>query len=138
MYWKSNSKTELGYYGIDSKYHTRLSDVDINLRIAEAFAVAEIDDEEPEDVETFSTRKTTNGEPIPDNVCHVVIENVWIDKFVDLSHDLITKEIGEISKDILDNFDEEDESDESNDMINDKDGRGILNYNIDDLLNPND
>ena len=38
MYWKSNFKTKLGYYGIDSKYHTRLSDVDINLCIAEAFA----------------------------------------------------------------------------------------------------
>jgi len=44
LYWKSNSKTELGFYGIDQKKNTRLSDDEINIRIAEAFA--EDDDEE--------------------------------------------------------------------------------------------
>ncbi|GBC42690.2 ribonuclease H-like domain-containing protein [Rhizophagus irregularis DAOM 181602=DAOM 197198] len=44
LYWKSNSKTELGFYGIDQKKNTRLSDDEINIRIAEAFA--EDDNEE--------------------------------------------------------------------------------------------
>ncbi|CAB5208314.1 unnamed protein product [Rhizophagus irregularis] len=44
LYWKSNSKTELGFYGIDQKKNTRLSDDEINIHIAEAFA--EDDDEE--------------------------------------------------------------------------------------------
>ena len=35
-YWKSNSKTELGYYGIDQRKNVRLSDDEINIRIAEA------------------------------------------------------------------------------------------------------
>jgi hypothetical protein len=34
-YWKSNSKTELGYYGIDQRKNVRLSDDEINIRIAE-------------------------------------------------------------------------------------------------------
>ena len=135
MYWRSNSKTELGYYGIDS-YHTRSSDANINLHIAEAFANTEVDDEEPENVETW------RGEPISDNICHVVIEHVWIENFVDLSYDLITKEICEISEDILDNFDENsDLDDESNvNMIDDnsRSGKSILDYNIDDLLGSDD
>jgi len=32
-YWKSNSKTELGFYGLDNKNHTRLSDTDIKYRL---------------------------------------------------------------------------------------------------------
>ncbi|EXX66975.1 hypothetical protein GLOIN_2v1786842 [Rhizophagus irregularis DAOM 181602=DAOM 197198] len=31
LYWKSNSKTEIGFYGIDQKKNTRLSDDEINI-----------------------------------------------------------------------------------------------------------
>jgi hypothetical protein len=44
LYWKSNLKTELEFYGIDQKKNTRLSDDKINICIAEAFAKE--DDEE--------------------------------------------------------------------------------------------
>src|SRR3954464_13955826 len=44
LYWKSNSKTKLGFYGIDQKKNTCLSDDEINIYIAEVFA--EDDDEE--------------------------------------------------------------------------------------------
>ena len=73
LYWKSNSKTELGFYGIDSKNNTRLSDDEINIRIAEAFA--EVDDEENSDEQPSIHRLTTSGEIIPEDNCHVVIEN---------------------------------------------------------------
>ena len=48
LYWKSNSKSELGFYGVDHKKNTQcLNDEDINIRIAEAFA--EVDNEEDSD-----------------------------------------------------------------------------------------
>src|SRR5215212_9758302 len=109
LYWKSNSKTELGFYGIDQKRNIRLSDEDINIRIAEAFA--EIDDDEECDTEVISTsRVTTSGEVIPEDNCRVIIESVWIDKFVDLSHSLIINEIG----DILDDSDENNRDNDNN------------------------
>ena len=42
----------------------------------------------------------------------VLIENIWIDKFVDLSHKLVIKEIRKISNDILDGSEECDNEDE--------------------------
>src|SRR5439155_21280454 len=36
-YWKSNFRTELGYYGNDQKKNAQLSDDEINICIAEAF-----------------------------------------------------------------------------------------------------
>ena len=72
LYWKSNSKAELGFYGIDSRKNTRLSDDYINIRIAEAFA--EVDDEEYNDEQTSTQRLTTNGEVISEDNCRVVID----------------------------------------------------------------
>ncbi|CAB4425828.1 unnamed protein product [Rhizophagus irregularis] len=105
LYWKSNSKTEHGFYGIDQKKNTRLSDDEINIRIAEAFA--EDDDEEY----TASTQRlTTSGET-----------SLWINQFVNLSHDSITSEIGNIPRDILDDSDENNvEDDEVDDSGNNK------------------
>lgn len=144
-YWKSNSKTELGFYGMDTKNHTRLSDTDINIRIAEAFADANLDDDDPEDpksAECPTSRRTTSGEVVPEDTCYVLIENIWIDKLVNLSHELIIEGIGEMPRDMFDDFDESGEEDGEkdgenvidNDMVNERSGRGVLDYNIDDLL----
>lgn len=135
LYWKSNYKTELGFYGIDQRSNTRLSEEDINIRIAEAFA--EMGDDEF-DEPTPAPRVTISGEPIPEDNCHVIID-VWIDKFVDLSHELIVDGIGDIPEDILDNSDEdssnnnEDDGNKVGDEPDDS-GKGDFNYNIDDLI----
>src|SRR5581483_7828800 len=59
-YWKSNFKTELGFYGIDQRKQTRLSNEKINLRIAEAFA--NVNEEEYD--KTPPTHRTIDGEEI--------------------------------------------------------------------------
>ena len=91
MHWKSNAKTELRYYGIDQKKNTRISEAEINVHIAEAFA--EMDDDDDSDDSDVSNEASTcqkiNGEAIPPDNCVVLIEEIWIDKFVDLSHNLI-------------------------------------------------
>jgi len=138
LYWKSNSKTELGFYGVDQKRNTRLSDEDINIRIAEAFAEMDDDDDDECDTEVISVpRVTTSGEVIPEDNCHVIIESVWIDKFVDLSHSLIINEIGDIPSDILDDSDENNEDDENNDKgsgVPTRIGEDVFDYNITDLI----
>ena len=135
LYWKSNSKSELGFYGIDHKKNTRLSAEDINKRIAEAFA--EMDDEEDSDEQTSAPRLTTSGEIIPEDNCHVVIESLHIDKYINLSHSLITNEIGEVPEDILDDSDEngtENEEVNSGEVSDERVGVGDFDYGVDDIL----
>jgi hypothetical protein len=88
-YWKSNSKTKLGYYGIDQRKNVRLSDDEINIRITEAFKETDKDDDD----DFTPIHKSTGGEKILKDNCYVLIEPVWIDKFIDLSHNLIIKDI---------------------------------------------
>lgn len=137
-YWKSNFKTELGFYGIDQKKQTRLSNEEINLRIAEAFT--ETDEEEYD--ETPPIRRTIDGEEIPEDNCIVLIEDVWIDKLVDLSHKLITKEIGDIPNDISYDSDEcdtrDDEKDDGAGDDSGMSGKGVLDYDINDLIGDDD
>ncbi|PKC05399.1 hypothetical protein RhiirA5_420967 [Rhizophagus irregularis] len=114
LYWKSNSKTELGFYGIDQKKNTRLSDDEINIRIAEAFA--EDDNEEYNDERASTQRLTTSSEIIPEDNCHVVIENILDDS--------------------NENNAEDDEVDNSDN--NKKAGEDDYNYKIDDVLGMDD
>src|SRR5262249_7983304 len=79
----------------NQKRNIRLSNDDINLYITKAFA--RVDDEEHNNEQ----RLIMNREMISENNCQVVIEDMWIDKYIDLSYDLITNEIGNISEDIL-------------------------------------
>ena len=133
-YWKSNFKTELGYFGIDQRKNVRLSDDEINIRIAEAFKKTDNDD----DIDLTPA----GGERIPDNNCYVVIEPVWIEKFIDLSHESIIKDI-DVPTDILDDFDENMNDNNGVGGGGEKDndsnrGKGVYDYNIDDLLNNDD
>jgi hypothetical protein len=144
MFWKSNAKTELGFYGVDQKNRTHLSEADLNISIAEAFAEAGDDDDEYEEllneksIEPPTARLTVNGEPIPRDNCTVLIEDIWIDKYVDLSHDLIINEIGEVPVDVMDDdesnhgYSSNEESENSKDDNNGE--KGVLDYNVDDLL----
>ena len=81
-YWKSNFKTELGYFGINQRKNVRLSDDKINVRIAEAFKETDDDDDDH-----LTPAGVAGGERIPDDNCYIVIEPVWIEKFIDLSYE---------------------------------------------------
>ena len=76
-YWKSNFRTELGYYGIDQKKNIRLSDDNINIHIAAAFNETD-DDDDNDDNQTL----TTGGKRIPKDNCYVLIESVWIENLL--------------------------------------------------------
>ncbi|CAG8762642.1 16506_t:CDS:2, partial [Rhizophagus irregularis] len=49
-------------------------------------------------------RRTINGEIIPNDNVIVLIENIWIENEIDLSNDLILNGIGNIPKDLDDDF----------------------------------
>ena len=136
-YWKSNFKTELGYFGIDQRKNVRLSDDEINVRIAEAFKETDDDDDDH-----LTPAGVAGGERIPNDDCYVVIKPVWIEKFIDLSHESIIKDI-DVPTDILDDFDENmndnnrvgDGGEKDNDSNR---GKGVYDYDIDDLLGNDD
>ena len=96
-----NFKTELGYFKIDQRKNVRLSDDEINVRIAEAFK--ETDDDDNDD--HLTPAGIADGERISDDNCYVVIEPVWIENFINLSHKSIIKDI-DVPTDILDDFNE--------------------------------
>jgi hypothetical protein len=147
MHWKSNAKTELGFYGIE-KNNTRISETEMNIQIAEALAETNDDDDE---CDILSNESSSHQITVPPDNCIVIIEDIWIDKFVDLSHELVINEIGKILDDILGDFDDEDEKinddcDDDDDGGDDDDsgnndgdddereGRGNFDYDVEDLL----
>src|SRR5262249_53514245 len=130
MHWKSNAKTELGFYGVETN-GTRISDAEMNIRIAEA--LAETDDDECDVPNESIPHQIT----IPPDNCVVLIEHVWINKYVDLTHELVIKEIGEIPDDVLDDDSEEHDGvhEKSNtDGMDESEGRGNFDYDVEDLL----
>ena len=141
-YWKSNFRTELNYYGINQRKNIHFSDEEINIYIVEAFK--EIDEDNDDDNFTPAYRFTGSKKISKDN-CYVLIEPIWIEKFVDLSHDSIIKDIN-VPKDILDDFDEDvgDEGVDNDNGVGDGDEsdndsrKGVYNYNIDDLFSNDD
>ena len=135
-YWKSNARKELSFFGQETQ-ESKLKDAELNQIITEA--LAEPDENIDDDFEDNLIRRTTSGEIIPDDIVTVLIEDIWIEKTVDLSDQLILKDIGEIPEDstedltdiecekIQDNEENKNPSDNNNE-------KGILDYNIDDLL----
>ena len=112
----------------------------MNIRIAEAFKEMDEDDDDDDDL------TSTGGEKIPKNNCYVLIEPVWIENFIDLSHKSIIKDI-DVPKDILDDFDENindgnrigDGNEKDNEKSIDREsGKGVYDYNIDDLFGDDD
>lgn len=140
-YWKSNAEKELGFYGKENKKNSKLSETELNQRVTEALAdTDEMEDDEDEQIEEVQPiRHTISGEIIPNNNVIVLIENVWIEKDVNLSDKLVLEDIGDIPEDSVDEllFDEtnENQSDSLIDEDYDVIGRGVLDFNIDDLIN---
>lgn len=146
-YWKSNAKKELSFFGKETKKSSKLSDIELNQIITKVFAEPNDMDEEVDfqfednlnvdQIHHNIQRTTTNGEIIPDNIVTVLINNIWIENSIDLSHELILNDIGKIPEDNendlidIENDKSDNESDNDN---NNTSGKGILNYDIDDLL----
>ncbi|PKK62114.1 hypothetical protein RhiirC2_790846 [Rhizophagus irregularis] len=110
MHWKSNAKKELGFYDIE-KNNTRISETEMNIQIAEALAETNDNDDE--------------------------CDNIWINKFVDLSHKLVIEEVREIPDDILDDSEEEYKhinTNDGNDEEQKSDEKGNYDYDVEELL----
>ena len=58
----------------------------MNIRIAEVLAETNDNDDE---CDVLSNESLSNQITVPPDNCVVLIEYIWIDKFVDLSHKLI-------------------------------------------------
>ncbi|GBB92156.1 hypothetical protein RclHR1_19720002 [Rhizophagus clarus] len=144
-YWKSNARKEFGFFGQEMKNKPKLNEIELNKRVTEALAETdntnEEEDNEFEDNSSQPVRRIINGEIIPHNNVVVLIESVWIENEIDLSNNLILKDIGNIPKDLNDDFiDNEKNNNEDivlmdDETIDDTNGKGILNYNVDDLFN---
>ncbi|GES93721.1 hypothetical protein GLOIN_2v1785592 [Rhizophagus clarus] len=142
-YWKSNTRKEFRFFGQEMKNKPKLNDSELNKIVTKALAKTDnIDDDEDNEFELENPiQRTINGEIIPDDNVVVLIEKVWIEDEIDLTNNLILKDIGNISKDLDDDFiDNEKNNNEDiiltdDETVNDTNGRGILNYNINDLLN---
>ncbi|PKB94852.1 hypothetical protein RhiirA5_437909 [Rhizophagus irregularis] len=70
-YWKSNSKTELDYYGVDQRKNVRFSDDKINICIVEAFKETDEDDDD----DLTPTHKSTDID-VPKNLLDDFNENM--------------------------------------------------------------
>ena len=131
-YWKSNPKKELSFFGQETQ-KSKLSDIELNQIITEALAESDdnIDDDEFED---NPIRRTISGEIIPNDIVTVLIEDIWIEKTINLSDKLILKDIGEIPEDSTEYLLTDTENEETQENEGDNNGKGVLDYNIDDLL----
>ena len=108
---------------------------DINICIAVTFVeMNDINDDDECNTETNSNNKITiNSETIPEDNCCVIIENVWIEKFVDLSHKLIIDRIGDIPIDSDD--DDDDDENYNNEIVdNTRVEKSVFEYDINDFL----
>ena len=111
-YWKSNADKELGFYGKENKKTPKLSELELNKRITETLAEPdELNDgddglqtEEVSDSTSRVTQYTTSGEIIPNHDIIVLVEDVWIEKNVNLSNKLILENIGDIPEDFVDDL----------------------------------
>ncbi|PKY60840.1 hypothetical protein RhiirA4_485012 [Rhizophagus irregularis] len=80
LYWKSNLKTEFGFYGIDQKkilVLVMMRSIIFNIRIAETFA--KDNDKEYNEKQASTQRLTISGETILEDNCYIVIKNILND-----------------------------------------------------------
>ena len=102
-YWKSNPKKELGFFKKKTKNKAQFSDIELNLAIFNALAELEKDADEEIDIQedNFQTvRRTVYDKIIPNNTVTVLIEDICIEKTINLSDELILNDIGEIPIDV--------------------------------------
>jgi hypothetical protein len=127
-YYRSNAYFEFGFYGKGTKKESvKLSNSEISAIVNDSLAEPEPDDEDDDEYNEL----TTDGYPIPNNEVIVLIE-----KTIDVMHPKIVSSLGELPD--LSDEDSEDDSNNNDDKNMDEEtgetGRGITNYNVQDLL----
>ncbi|GBB84896.1 hypothetical protein RclHR1_11490006 [Rhizophagus clarus] len=114
IYWKCNARKEFDFFSQEMKNKSKLNEIELNKRVIEALAKTDNTDEEEnnefEDNSSQPVRRTIND-----------IGNIP----KDLDDDFIDNEKNN-NKDIVLTDDK---------IVDDTNGRGILNYNVDDLFN---
>ena len=126
-YWKSNARKEFGFYG---QGKNKISDDKLNGKVIEA--LAEFDEMDEEEEEVQYQRRMTSGEVIPNNNVIVLIEKLWIEQDIDLKNKSILEYIDKISEDDDSIIEEDLVKNDDNDINTEK---GVLDYNIEDLVN---
>jgi len=124
-YYRSNAKKELTVYG-NKMSESQLMKV-VQLSLAEP-----VEEEEDDDDSEFEERRTITGEIIPEDNVRVVIEQLWLDKTLNLDHEIIVKNLGEIPIDDFD-FDEIEDSNDIRVESFDTEQR-IFDFNVKDLV----
>jgi len=101
-YWKSNPRKELSFFGQKTQ-KSSLKDIELSQIISKALAESDntVDDDDYNFQHENNTniRQTIDGEIISDNIVTVLINNIWIENSIDLSHELILNDIGKIPED---------------------------------------
>jgi hypothetical protein len=101
MYW-SQMPRQLGYFGVE-KNNTRISETEMNVRIAVRFTNTNCGCSCRDRWWWWMWRlikwKFTHQITVSPDNCVILIEDIWIDKYVDLLHELVIKEIGDILDD---------------------------------------
>ena len=124
-YYCSNAKKELTVYG-NKMSESQLMKV-VQLSLAEP-----IEEKDDDDDFKFEERRTITGEIIPEDNVRVVIEQLWLDKTLNLDHEIIVKNLGEIPIDDFD-FDEIEDSNDIRVESLDTEQR-IFDFNVEDLV----
>ncbi|GES89002.1 hypothetical protein GLOIN_2v1788493 [Rhizophagus clarus] len=133
MYYRSNASHELAFYGKGTKRNSqKFSNSELNTIINEALVERPELEEEDDKIATDvgqDVRRTTDG--------HIILSHrvtVWIKNTLELSSPNILNGLENVRE-----FPEK-KGEEANDNVNENNqndnevvGRGILNYNIDDL-----
>ena len=131
-YWKSNARKEFGFYG-QEKEKEKFNDVEFNEKIIEALAEPDdVDDDDEIQENNNNQRQTTSaGEIISKDNIIVLIEKLWFEKDVDLTSQSLLEYLEKIPAE----EEEEDFINEDNINNNTTSEKGVLDYNIEDLIN---
>ena len=124
-YYRSNAQKELTIYG------KKMSESQI-MKVIQLSLAEPIEEDDNDDSE-FEERRTITGEIIPEDNVRVVIEPLWLNKTLNLDHEIVVKNLGEIPID--DDFDL-DEVENLNDIgvENPNTEQGISDFRVEDLI----
>lgn len=127
-YYRSNAPKELAFYE-DKMSESQIFEI-VQLSLSEPI------EDDFDDSPDFEERRTISGEIIPKDNVRVIIEPLWLDKTLNLDHEIIVKNLGEIPIDDFD-FDEvESLGDDKNNEEENISGseRGIMDFTNEDLV----
>ena len=102
------------------------------MKVVQLSLAEPVEEEEDDDDSEFEERRTITGEIIPEDNVRVVIEQLWLDKTLNLDHEIIVKNLGEIPIDDFD-FDEIEDSNDIRVESLDTEQR-IFDFNVEDLV----